>query len=857
MKLALLFLIVLCLFAGCGGTGNESPNQPTALNVARPEAKAPVNPPAFLDAWDRITFTVANPVTPEQATQQIHLKVNGSEIQVKEVKPADKPTQAGADSIDPNKVVLPGTLQSALGGTDWNPNGDVTKMTETAKGVFSFVAKVPKGTYEYKLAKGGSWNENYGANFEKGGGNITLVVPQDQIVAFVVDFNKKTIVDSINNPDKVKAPAELPKSVGGEKAAPKKEKLFRTFGAVLTKPLTINDLTSKIEAEIEGKVSTVYAREVLDDPSLYYAGDLGPKYTKEKTEFRLWSPVSSKVELLLHESPTQFKAVPMEKGENGTWTVTVPGDLHRQMYQYRLTSYGETRLAADIHAFGATPDSSLSVVLDLAQTNPKDWPVAAPGKTDSPTDAILYELHVRDLTASPSSGTKPEWQGKYLGVAQTGTKNKAGNPTGLDYLKSLGVTHIHLLPMQDFNPEHSQNYNWGYETTLFNVPEEQYSVGQDPVDVIRETKEMFGAFHRAGLRVVMDVVYNHTVPAQGEKSAFWQTVPYFYFRTSPSGEVLNESGVGNALNDDHPMVRKYVRDSLIYWTKEYGVDGFRFDLIGMFTKDSVADWSQALHAVRSDLVIYGEPWTGGGPIRFGKGTQRGTRVAVFNDNLRNALRGELDGKKPGYAMGVAGNANGVLKGLVGSIDFNPALKDFCDTPGETINYVSAHDNMTLWDKIDISLPKATQAERKRAFVLANAVVLLSQGIPFIEGGSEMGRTKGGDANSYNGGDKINQYDWDRAEQFKDVTEEFKKLVAIRNAHPAFRLRTAEQIRKLVQISESKGLITMEIDGTSVNDPWGNILVMFSSDSTATSGNLKGYKKVAGDLARLGYVIYQR
>ncbi|MFN7211278.1 MAG: alpha-amylase family glycosyl hydrolase, partial [Aggregatilineales bacterium] len=259
---------------------------------------------------------------------------------------------------------------------------------------------------------------------------------------------------------------------------------------------------------------------------------------------------------------------------------------------------------------------------------------------------------MRDLTADAASGVPEALRGKYLGFARTGTRSPSGAKTGLDYLRDLGVTDLHLLPIQNFNPKNSGVYNWGYETNLFNVPEEQYSTNpNDPIKTILETKTMFQAIRNAGMRVVMDVVYNHTVPAKGEESAFWETVPYYYFRTNDAGQVLNESGVGNAMHDDRPMVRKYIRDSVLYWVKEYGVDGYRFDLIGMFTKSTVQNLTQALRQVRSDIVLYGEPWTGGGPTRFGKGSQRGTGFAVFNDNIRNAMRGDLDGTRAGFVMG--------------------------------------------------------------------------------------------------------------------------------------------------------------------------------------------------------------
>jgi pullulanase len=805
------------------------------------QAAPPRGLPAFLDSADTIRAALDTPTDPRTLEGKANVTIGGKPIRVVSVAAGGPPVMEGpSDSTDPNKVVLPGTIQSALGGTDWNPNGDITRMNEVSPGVFEFVAAFPKGNYEYKVARGGSWAQNWGAGFEKDGANIALAVPADNtIVRFVVDFNKNTVQDSINNAREVQAPASAPART--QPARPQSTGLVNVVAFKLERALGPNDINRFIELKIADDLPrTVYIREALSDRAYWYTNDdLGSRHTREATTFKVWTPVASGVELFIFEDavsgPEQI--LDMKRGSNGVWFLTVKGDLHGKYYQYRIKSYLETRVTADINSYAASADSRRSMVVDLNRTNPQDWGKAQAPRHKRPTDAVLYEIMVRDFTVDPSSGVKPEWRGKYLGLSQRGTRVPGSNQkTGLDYLVDLGVTDVHLLPFQNFNPANSRVYNWGYETNLFNVPEEQYSTTpNDPANTIREVKTMIHAMHSSGLRVVMDVVYNHTMPAGGEDSAFWETVPYYYFRTNDKGELQNESGVGNAVHDERPMVRKYIRDSLLFWTREYRIDGYRFDLIGMFTKATVQNLTQELRKLRPDLVLYGEPWTGGGPIRFGKGAQRGTGMAVFNDNIRNAIRGDLDGTKPGFAMGGLTSLTTIKKGLVGSFPFSSDLADFTDSPLETINYVSAHDNLTLWDKVEKTMPDAPMSLRGRAVKLSGAMVLLAQGIPFLEGGPEIGRTKGGNRNSYNAGDAVNKFDWARGTQFQDVYAYYRGLIALRKAQPGFRLATPDEVRRTMQFLPDAGLplstVAYRLENVS-GSSWKKVLVVFHGSRNA-------------------------
>ncbi len=826
------------------------------------QAAPPRGLPAFLDSADTIRAALDSPTAPSSLEGKVLVTIGGKAVKVVSIG-AGAPLMSGSnDSVDPKKVVLPGTIQSALGDTDWNPNGDVTRMTEVTPGVFEFVAAFPKGNFEYKIARGGSWAENWGAGFEKEGQNITLAVAKDaQIVKFVVNFNASTVKDSINNPADVKAPDSVPPRATSATPKPSNEKVS-VVALKLERPLTPDDITKFIELRIGDDLPrTVYARDALNDrPYWYTADDLGSHWAKAATSFKVWTPVASSVELFLFDNAIDGPSsiLDMKRTPNGVWSLSVKGDLHGQYYQYRIKSYNETRVAADINCFAASPDSKRSMVVDLTRTNPQDWGKAkAPSHTHA-TDAVLYEMHVRDFTVDPSSGVKPELRGKYLGLTQRGTHvPNSSQKTGLDYLVDLGVTDIHLLPFQNFNPANSGVYNWGYETTLFNVPEEQYSTTPgNPTNTIKDVKTMIHALHSAKLRVVMDVVYNHTLPASGEDSAFDSTVPYYYFRTNDRGDLLNESGVGNAVNDERPMVRKYIRDSLKYWVQEYRVDGFRFDLVGMFSKATVVNLTTELRKLRPDLVLYGEPWTGGGPVRFGKGTQRGTGFAIFNDNIRSVIRGDLDGTRPGFAMGGLTSATALKKGLVGSFAYSSDISDFTDGPLETINYVSAHDNLTLWDKVEKTMPDAPLELRARAVKLSGAIVLLSQGIPFLEGGPEMGRTKGGNRNSYNSGDAINKYDWVRATQFQGVYAYYKGLIAIRKANPALRLSSAADVQRALKFLPDSSLpaaaVGFTLDG--VQGPWKRTLVLLNGSRNAGDAQLpSGVWNIAANGDKAGLV----
>lgn len=623
------------------------------------------------------------------------------------------------------------------------------------------------------------------------------------------------------------------------------------YEARLASPVSEDDI-ARLELIVPGVTSgTVYARDVLtQDRFTALDAQLGPIWGPESTTFRTWSPVADSVSLLLYEqadSKLPQRAISLRERENGVWETTVPGDFHGVTYQYWFKSYGQDRVTADIHSLAATRDSFRSVVIDPSRLNPEGWGSVPTPPLAQPTDEVIYEIHVRDFSIADDS-LDSDLRGTYPGLTHRGSIEAGGRTiqTGLNHLEELGVTAVHLLPVQDFTAPLDQ-YNWGYWTALFNAAESNYSTNpDDPTQAMRDLKQAIHGLHEAEIRVILDVVYNHTSTSY-EFSPFDQSVPYYYFRTTIDGTLRNDAGVGNSIADERPMVRKYIGDSLEYWTREYRVDGFRFDLLGTHHPESVREWVERIRAVRPDATIYGEPWTGGGPIYFPKGAQRGMGIAVFNDHLRNAIRGDLDGTAQGFATGPGGDTGAIRRGVMGAID------DFTDHPTETINYASAHDNLTLWDKIAITQPGATDEQRRAMQNFAHAIVLTSQGIPFIHGGADFARTKGGNHNSYNAGDEVNKFDWLRKAEYTDVFDYTAGLIQLRRAYPELRLADRDEVRETVRWRGFSPRMPREVMATLIDSVEGRTLQVIynGTDSEQTVPLSTGRWQVLADHERAG------
>ncbi len=577
--------------------------------------------------------------------------------------------------------------------------------------------------------------------------------------------------------------------------------------------------------------TTIYARDVLD-ASDFTAFDtkFGAVVSEGSTSFTTWSPVAEKVELLLYEGTPNERSLPgstatrtvaLEKKPKGVWSTTIPADLHGTPYRYRFHSYGEAREAPDMYGFAANADSTHTVVVDLARVEPEGFRTQPEPRIAHATDEIIYEVHVRDYSMRDPRA-QDETRGTYLGLTHAAPATNDSPSSGIDHLKDLGVTAVHLLPIHDFTAKVDE-YNWGYWTTLFNVPESNYATNpSDPFSAIRDLRTAVTRLHDADIRVILDVVYNHTSDA-GPNSPFGAAVPYYFFRTTRDGRLTNDSGTGNGFADERPMAREYILDSLEHWLRHYRVDGFRFDLLGCHKPETVRAICERVKSTRPDATLYGEPWTGGGPTHFGKGAQKGLPIAVFNDHLRNAIRGDLDGTTVGFATGEGGDTGAIKRGVAGAID------DFTTEPTETINYASAHDNLVLWDKIAKTQPGASDATRRAMQKLALGVVLTSQGIPFIHGGCDFARTKQGNHNSYNAGDDINDFGWSRKSDYADVFEFTRGLIEIRRAHPAFRMTDDAQIRRALTFANTERPIAFTLDGRVANDSWKQIFVAYNDE----------------------------
>lgn len=574
----------------------------------------------------------------------------------------------------------------------------------------------------------------------------------------------------------------------------------------------------------------------LDDPSYIYEGDdLGHQYSPAATRFRLWAPTVGGVDVVLYNVPEGGNGSAHRLGADrgGTWSGEVAGDLRGSYYSFRLHIGDRSFEVMDPYAVGAGVNGRRALVTDLRETDPPGFRQHLRPPLARPTDAIIYEVHVRDFSVHPESGIQRK--GKFLAFAETGTTGPRGVKTGVDHLAELGITHVHLLPAFDYATvdEHrpETQYNWGYDPLNFNVPEGSYATNPNGTTRIREFKEMVMALHRAGIRVVMDVVYNHTF---GREHPFESIAPFYYYRKGPDGRRSNGSGTGNETASERPMMRKYILDSVRHWATEYMVDGFRFDLMALHDRETMRQVRATLDAIDPSILVYGEPWTGGEtPLPWGlqmhKGAQRGMGIAVFNDHIRNAIKGDNDGTSRGFVSGGGFGMAEIERGAAGAIYLNERVQDFTQEPGETVNYVSSHDNLTLWDKLCKSNPDDDEATRIQMDVLSQAIVMTSQGIAFMAGGEELLRTKGMNPNSYNAGDLVNRIDWTRKAQYPHVFEYYRALVRLRREHPAFRLATADAVRAHLGFLSNPpaGCVAFWLRDHAGGDPWRHIIVAYN------------------------------
>lgn len=584
---------------------------------------------------------------------------------------------------------------------------------------------------------------------------------------------------------------------------------------------------------------------------VYGGKDLGLTYAPGSSFFRIWSPPSEQAELILYDKPLGGEALQrmeMRRGEKGTWQVTVGGDLAGRYYAFRVMVNGKWgKEVPDPYVRSVGLNGRRGAVIDLRSTDPPGWELDKAPLTAYKTDAIIYELHVRDASISPNSGIS--FKGKFIGLTETGTRNSGGLTTGLDHLKELGVTHVHLLPSYDFysvdesRPDTPQ-YNWGYDPLNYNVPEGSYSTqASDPVARIREFKQLVRTFHDNGLKVVMDVVYNHTMLT--EDSWFNQLVPGYYYRQDAKGGFSNATACGNETASERPMFRKFMLESLRYWVEEYHVDGFRFDLMGVHDIETMNLISTELHKIKPDILLYGEGWTAGPSplpeeLRAVKMNARLLKdIAVFSDDIRDGIKGSVfEHADKGFASGKPGMEESIKFGVTGAmqhpqVDYakvNYSKAPYAGYPWNVVSYCECHDNHVLFDKLAISAATHSEEERREMHKLALGIVLTSQGISFLHAGTDFLRSKNGVENSYQSPDSINRIDWDLKTKNQDVFNYVKTLVAMRKAHPAFRMTEVSQVRELIRFNNAESnVVSFSIDGAAAGDFWTKILVVYNGN----------------------------
>ena len=533
----------------------------------------------------------------------------------------------------------------------------------------------------------------------------------------------------------------------------------------------------------------------------YYTGPLGPDYTPGGTCLRLWAPTAEAVTVTLYhkgDGGVVLGTEPLVRGAHGVWSVWLPGEQHGHYYTFAVTVDGITRETGDPYARAAGVNGVRSMIVDLARTAPSGWERDV-RPTIPPAQRAVWEVSVRDFSQDAASGVRPAWRGKYMAFTQQGTTLHGDgiHPTCLNYLKRLGVKYVQLMPIFDFGSVDEakpllRQYNWGYDPTNFNVPEGSYSTDPTRGEVrIRECREMIAALHAAGIGVVMDVVYNHTYRTENPLN---NTVPYYFFRQNPDGSFSNGSGCGNEFASERPMARRYLIDSILYWAKEYHIDGFRFDLMGLYDAESINAVRAALDALPGgrDILLYGEPWQGGASQLHRYEANKANlamlneRVGIFCDDTRDAIKGGcFDAREPGYVEGKPGSF----------WDIGAAVAAWCRSdrlpphaPSQIVSYVSAHDNFTLWDKllcVRYEKPEFTARDTVALAQnrLAAGIYLTSFGLPFMQAGEEFARTKKGVSNSYRSSPTLNRLDWNRAEKYHALVDYYRGLLALRAAFP--------------------------------------------------------------------------
>lgn len=572
-------------------------------------------------------------------------------------------------------------------------------------------------------------------------------------------------------------------------------------------------------------------------------------YSPTETTFTLWAPTAEEVRVLVYETGEgghPIDTYTLARAEQGTWKTKVGKDLKGLFYVFNVKQEG--RWLGDtpgINAHAVGVNGQRGAIIDLRDTDPAGWSQDRAPQLGSVSEAVIYEMHHRDFSAHESSGIAHK--GKYLALTEEGSRSPEGIPTGIDHLKELGVTHVHLLPSYDYASvdEHTLEegkYNWGYDPLNYNVPDGSYSTDPYAPEVrIREFKQMVQALHKAGIRVVLDVVFNHTFNTEG--SNFERTVPGYFYRMTEDGKFADASGCGNETASERPMMRCFMVESVRYWMREYHIDGFRFDLMGIHDIETMNAIREAAQQIDPQVLIYGEGWAASTPqlpenqLAMKANIRQLPGIAAFSDEMRDGLRGPWNSDSIGaYLAGIAGNEESIKFGLVGAIEHpaidytkvNYSTASWAAQPTQMISYVSCHDDMCLVDRLMTSIPGIRPDELSRLDKLAQTAVLTSQGIPFLFAGEEVMRDKKGVHNSFESPDSINTIDWHRLATHYDVYNYYKNLIALRKHHVAFHMGDAERVRSGVSFLpiELEGVVAYRLQ--DARDEWKDIIVVLNA-----------------------------
>jgi pullulanase len=616
---------------------------------------------------------------------------------------------------------------------------------------------------------------------------------------------------------------------------------------------------------------------LLDNDYNNYIGNLGVEYSKESTKFILWAPNANNVRLALfgkdekNYTNAPERILDMNRGMQGTWNIGIKEDLKGEFYNFLVTNSGNEREVTDPYAKALGVNGNRGMVVDLRETDPIDFNKDERPELSSAAGSIIYEVHVRDFSINENSGIRPERKGKFVAFCEHGTTIPGKyTSTGINYLKELGVTHIHLLPSFDYETVDETKldmpqYNWGYDPKNYFAPEGSYSINPyNGAKRITEFKEMVGSIHKAGLRVVMDMVYNHTYKSYDSNLNL--IVPGYYYRQDINGNFSNGSGCGNELASERYMVRKLIVDSVTYWAKEYHIDGFRFDLMGLHDIETMKLIRSELDKIDPSIIIYGEGWTGGWtPLRGEDSAVKqnitkfhNMQIAAFSDDTRDSVKGHVFNiNERGYVNGRTGLEESIKFCIVGAtgqpgINYDKVIYSrwaWANEPYQCINYISAHDNYTLWDKLYLTNKDSSLEKRKNMNKLAAAIVLTSQGIPFFQAGEEFLRTKkniDGSFNhdSYNAPDSVNSLDWERVREYKDIVNYYKGLIKLRKKYKAFRMNSSDEIRKnltFLEYGESfykENVVAYKIEDNSGKNLCNTIVVILNPNDEEAFVDLK-------------------